>query len=156
MSHRLANFLFAYRNTPHTTTGVTPTSLFLKWLLRTQLSLLSPNLAEIVEKQQRQQKKYHNSPTSKLHKFTNGDKAQVQVFNGKTGKWENGTIEKKMGTVTYLVTVQGKSKKIHIDHVLARHFKNANNKQSDVPDSKTPNTQTHTHRYYTCTKHSVI
>ena len=97
MSHRLVNFLFAYRNTPHITTGVTPTSLFLKCLLRirTQLSLLSPNLAEIVEKQQRQQKKYHDSPRSKLREFTNGDKVQVQVFNGKTGKWENGTIEKK-------------------------------------------------------------
>ena len=66
MSHRLANFLFAYRNTPHTTTGVTPASLFLKRLPQTQLSLLSPNLAETVENQQRQQKKYHDSPNIQI------------------------------------------------------------------------------------------
>ena len=29
-THKLANFLFTYRNTPHTVTGETPTSLFLK------------------------------------------------------------------------------------------------------------------------------
>ena len=40
MFHRLANFLFAYRNTPHTITEVTPASLFLKHLPRTQLPLL--------------------------------------------------------------------------------------------------------------------
>ena len=156
MSHLLANFLFAYRNTPHTTTGVTPASLFLKRLPRTQLSLLSPNLAETVENQQRQQKKYHDSPTSKLREFTNGDKVQVQVFSGKTGKWENGTIEKRLGPVTYLVRVQGKSKKTHVDHILACHFENTSNKQPDIPASETPNTQTYTHRYHTLTKHSVI
>ena len=30
MSHKLANFLFAYRNTPHTVTGETPALMFLK------------------------------------------------------------------------------------------------------------------------------
>ena len=95
-------------------------------------------------------------PTSKLREFTNGDKVQVQIFSGETGKWENGTIEKRLGPVTYLVRVQGKSKKTHVDHILARHFENTSNKQPDVPDSETPNTQTHTHRYHTCTKHSVI
>ena len=44
---------------------------------------------------------YHDS----LCEFTDGDKVQVQVFSGKTGKWENGTIEKRLGPVTYLVRV---------------------------------------------------
>ena len=60
-----------------------------------------------------------------------------------------------MGPVTYLVRAQGKSKKIHVDHILARHFEDINNKQSDGPDPETRNTQTQAHRYHTRTKHSV-
>ena len=60
MSHCLANFLFAYRNTPHTIIEVTLASLFLKRLPWTQLLLLFPNLAETVKNQQIQQKKYPN------------------------------------------------------------------------------------------------
>ena len=59
-SHKLANFLFAYRNTPHTVTGETPATMFLKRTPRTRLSLLYPNIAESVEKHQQNQKKYHD------------------------------------------------------------------------------------------------
>ena len=45
MKHRLANFLFKYRATPHSTTGVTPAELMVKRRLRTKLSLIKPNLA---------------------------------------------------------------------------------------------------------------
>ena len=125
---------------------------------------------ETVENQQRQQKKYHDSPTSKLREFTSGDKVQVQDFSGKKGKWEKGTIEKRIGPVTYLVRIQGKSKKIDVDHILAHQTEGTKNKQPDdnwhslipeasdasVSSSETPVTQTHTYRYPTCTKHSVI
>ena len=78
MSHRLANFLYAYRNTPHTVTGVTPASLFLKRSPRTKLSLLYPNLAENIEHQQRQQKKFHDSPKPTLREFNIGDRVQIK------------------------------------------------------------------------------
>ena len=39
ISHRLANFLLAYRTTPHVTTNVEPCMLFLKRPLRTRLTL---------------------------------------------------------------------------------------------------------------------
>ena len=52
VSHKLVNFLFAYRNTPHTVTGKTPALMFLKQSPRTRLSLLHPNVAEAVESQQ--------------------------------------------------------------------------------------------------------
>ena len=63
VSHKLANFLFAYQNIPHTlhaVTGETPASLFLKQNPRTRLSLLHPNVAKTVEKQQSNQQKYHD------------------------------------------------------------------------------------------------
>ena len=58
-----------YRNTPHTVTGVTPASLFLKRFPRTKLSLIHPSLAETIEHQQRQQKKSHDSPNAKRREF---------------------------------------------------------------------------------------
>ena len=56
MKHRLANFLFRYRTTPHSTTGVIPAELIVRRRLRTRLSLIRPNLAQVVEaKQEKQQ-----------------------------------------------------------------------------------------------------
>lgn len=43
LSHRLANFLLMYRSSVHSTTGVTPSSLFLRRELRTQFDLLRPD-----------------------------------------------------------------------------------------------------------------
>lgn len=46
LEHCAANFLFGYRNTPHTTTGKTPAELFLKRQVRTRLSLLRPEFSQ--------------------------------------------------------------------------------------------------------------
>ena len=118
MARRLANFLYAYRNTPHTVTGVTPASLFLKRSPRTKLSLIHPNLAETIEHQQRQQKKSYDSPNAKKREFNTGDRVQVKEFNSKNVKWNDGIIENRVGSLTYQVNVQGKTKKIHVDHLL--------------------------------------
>ena len=44
LAHQLANWLFRYRNTPHTTTHRTSAELFLNRQPRTRFSLLKPNL----------------------------------------------------------------------------------------------------------------
>ena len=80
-AHKLANFLFAYRNTPHTVTEETPVSLFLKRAPHTRLSLLYPNLAESVEKQQQNQKNYHDSTNQKLREFKPHEAVQVKKFS---------------------------------------------------------------------------
>ena len=36
---------------------------------------------ETVKNQERQQKKYHDSPTYKLRDFTSGDKVKYKIFN---------------------------------------------------------------------------
>ena len=43
---KLQPFLFQYRNTPHATTGVTPSELFLGRHVRTRLSMLRPEVSE--------------------------------------------------------------------------------------------------------------
>ena len=45
---RIARFLFAYRNTPQSTTGVSPAVMMFKRPLRYHLDLLKPNIEETV------------------------------------------------------------------------------------------------------------
>ena len=49
---KLSRFLLCYRNTPNSTTGLTPAELFLKRKVRTRLDLLRPNVAERVSQKQ--------------------------------------------------------------------------------------------------------
>ena len=49
---KLARFLLAYRNTPHSTTGEPPSQLFLGRRLRTRLELLKPDLSIKVNNRQ--------------------------------------------------------------------------------------------------------
>ena len=44
----ISRFLFSYRNTPHTTTGVTPAELLLQRMPRSPLTMLQPSTAERV------------------------------------------------------------------------------------------------------------
>ena len=46
---RIARFLFAYRNTPQSTTGVSPAVMMFKRPLRCHLDLLKPNTEETVQ-----------------------------------------------------------------------------------------------------------
>ena len=52
VQHRVADILFRYKNTPHSTTGKTPAELYLKQEPRVFLSLVKPNLKSRVESSQ--------------------------------------------------------------------------------------------------------
>uniref|UniRef100_A0A1A8QZH2 Gypsy retrotransposon integrase-like protein 1 n=1 Tax=Nothobranchius rachovii TaxID=451742 RepID=A0A1A8QZH2_9TELE len=77
MQHRLANFLFSYRCTPHSVTGCTPAELFLKRQIRTRFSLLKPDLAKVVDGKQQKQKYYHDRPASTLRHLSEGDSVLI-------------------------------------------------------------------------------
>ena len=61
VSHRLANFLFSYRNTVHATTNRAPSELFLSRQLRTRMDLLRPDSSVKVAERQAEQKRHHDS-----------------------------------------------------------------------------------------------
>ena len=60
----LSNYLFLYRSTPHSTTGVTPSSLFLKRKMRTRFNLLRPDREAEVSRKQERQKRDHDRHSS--------------------------------------------------------------------------------------------
>ena len=57
---RLARFLIAYRNTPHSTTGASPSELMFGWRIYTRLDMIKPLLEAHVERSQLRQRKGHD------------------------------------------------------------------------------------------------
>ena len=118
LSHRLANFLFMYRNTPHTVTGRTPAELFLKRQVRTRFSLLKPELARRVEKQQAAQKYHHDRGDSPVRLFMEGEEVRIRNFRDGAEKWIRATVLKRLGPVTYLIQEGQRQRTVHVDHML--------------------------------------
>ena len=65
VQEKLSKFLFKYRITPHSTTGVPPCELLMGQRLWSRLDLLQPSLATNVEYSQAKQKLHHD--TNKPH-----------------------------------------------------------------------------------------
>ena len=118
---RISRFLFKYRTTPHTTTGVSPAELLMGRQLRSHLSLLHPDLTirDRVTNRQQNQKDNHDSHARKRH-FTIGDTVFVRDFpTGK--KWLPGTVTQVRGPLSFLVTLDdGHVMRRHIDHIQQR------------------------------------
>ncbi len=115
LNHRLNSFLLSYRSTPHSTTNVTPCSLFLGRQVRTRLTLLHPGVEERVLGKQADQKSQHDSH-AKLREFFPGQR--VMARNIRAGQaWIPGTVIERTGPLSYVVQVAGKLWKRHIDHL---------------------------------------
>ena len=82
IQERISKFLFNYRITPHTTTGVPPAQLLMGRKLRSRLDLLYPELADKVETQQLKQKHFHDSGRP-VRSFNIGDKVLLRILHKK-------------------------------------------------------------------------
>ena len=106
--HQLRSFLglvnyfrFGYRSTPHSTTGRSPSSLFLGRELRTRLDLLMPNCEEHVLSKQSKQAQQHNQH-AKPRCFEVGQ--QIMAHNyGPGPKWHPAVVKSRLGPVTLFV-----------------------------------------------------
>ena len=67
LQRALCEFLLPYRNTPYATTNESPSMLFMKRPLCTQLNLLRPNTQAMVEDKQAWQKKDHDVHTKQQY-----------------------------------------------------------------------------------------
>ena len=119
LSTRLSQFLLCYRSSPHATTNVTPSELFLRRKIRTRFDLLKPDTQSFVTSKQAQQKMHHDQH-SKSRQFSTGQPVMVKDFRS-SRKWIPGMIVGRSGPLTYLVKLEdGKVIRRHIDHLRAR------------------------------------
>lgn len=129
LSCKLARFLFRYRTTPQTTTGVSPAELLMGRKLRSDLDMLFPGVKSNVAAKQEQQKLYHDAH-AKQRNFSPGDSVYVCNF-GVGERWIPGVIAQKTGPVSYKITLQdGRVIRRHQDHVRIRY--NSENTSNDV------------------------
>jgi len=146
VSHRLANFLLTYRSTPHATTNVAPSTLFLKRDIRTRFNLLQPDQERQVTQKQAEQVTHHDQH-SKERDFNIGQK--VMVKNLRPGpSWIPGIISKKLAPLSFMVQVEsGESWKRHIDHLRDYSYKQLSSppdKESFDTDFSIPSVPTQT------------
>ena len=108
---QLMSFQLSYRTTPHSTTPVTPASLFLKRDLN--LDLLHPAMDQTVAISQAQRKQQHDQHAQPRDLFVG---QRVLVCNFRPGPtWVPGTIIKCNGPLSYQV-------KVSDDRIWNRHM----------------------------------
>ena len=125
MKHRLADFLLRYRTTPHSTTGAAPAELLMTRRLRMRLSLVKPDLAQVVESKQNKQKEYKDLKCHKERLFSENDIVRVRntQANSNTERWILGKVVKVCGPRTYLVRTGHKTRYVHADHLIRAYDK---------------------------------
>ena len=79
METRIARFLFHYRNTPHSTTGVSPAEMLLKRQPRSHLNIMRPYISSTIQFKQLKQKITHDHHV-KNRKFVVDDPVFVRNF----------------------------------------------------------------------------
>ena len=105
VKEKLAKFLIPCRNTPHSTTGVSPAQLFLGRPLRTRLDLVKPNLnSKMVNQQHQQSIKAANEKGRQQCQLEVGDSVMSRDYRGDL-KWRSGLIVSKTGPLMYEVQV---------------------------------------------------
>ena len=96
----LDRFLFNYRMTPHSTTGVAPAELMFGRKLRCRLDLLSPSLSEKVAAKQQDQRKHHASFPRNV-KIQADDKVMIRNYSQRGSRWLPATVNQKTGPLSY-------------------------------------------------------
>jgi len=135
---KLSRFLFKYRITPHSTTGVAPCELLMGRQLRSRLDLLHPDftMSRRVEKTQQNQMKAHDN--QKPHcEFKKGDKVDARDFTSSVQKWVKGVIIDITGPFSHQVKLA--DVKSHVDSIKLRTVDDSNpNPDAQDDDSEGP------------------
>jgi len=113
---RLQRFLFSYRLTPHATTGAAPCELLLGRRPRCLLDQTRPDVHSFVSKAQDNQVEGYNVRV-RARQFMDGEDVWVKSHSKNEKKWSLGTIVRALGPVTYLVALNGKNIKRHVDDI---------------------------------------
>lgn len=118
LQRQVSNFLFKFRNTPQSCTGVSPSSLVFKQIPRTKLSLLNPN------------KNSKSKPSFiKIRSFNVGENVYALIYKNNKHIWMIGKIIKVVSKSTYLVEVDDeiKIRFVHADQLKHRELESKPN-----------------------------
>ena len=117
---KIARFLFAYRNTPQSTTGMSPAELLFGCKLRSPLDLIKPDLHQRVETEQFKQKIAHDKHSFN-QSFHLGDPVFARNFS-RGPQWLPATIVQRSGPLSFKVKVLegGMTWRRHQDHLRQR------------------------------------
>ena len=114
LRHRLDEFLFRYRVTPHGTTGQAPCVLMMNRSLRTRFDLLRPSLRSDVLTKQEQSRKLNY----KMRAFKDGSKVMMKDYSShRQHPWTYAEVVKKTGPVSYNVRSNGTVFRRHADQL---------------------------------------
>lgn len=137
LQQRIQNFLLSYRSTQHATTGSSPAKLFLQRELCTRLSLVRPDLATHVSRQQEKMKMYHDKH-AKFREIAIGDTDLARDHLSEQ-KWQPGTVVQHPSSHSCRVQLDdGRVWRRHVDDVLQ------NNSHSKPVESGVPPLETAT------------
>ena len=119
---KLSHFLFHYRLTPNTTTGIAPAELLLNRRPRSHLDFMAPHsLKDRVQQQQLKQKCQHDQQ-AKPRAYEQGDLVFIQDFRRQASSpWSPGTIVQSCSGQSYKVKLSdGQVVQRHADHICER------------------------------------
>lgn len=117
---KIARFLFHYRISPQSTTGVSPAELLMGRRLRSTLDLLKPDLEKRVANQQDKQKQAHDMGT-KDRQLKEGEEVYAQNF-GPGEKWLPATVVKVHGPRVFEVELR-EDKRLWRRHIENLHHR---------------------------------
>ena len=100
----MSKFLFLYRLTSHSTTGIPPAQLLLGRLPRSKFDLEKPDLSDRVQQKQHVQRKFHDRHT-KERQFVVGDAVFIRDFPSGIP----GMVSAVNGPLSYRVELPGES-----------------------------------------------
>ena len=138
---RLSRFLFSYRITPQSTTGVSPSEMMLGRRIRSPLDNVRPDLSKNVLSKQEKQKSGHDV-RSKPRQFSVGDSVYCKNY-GSGPNWIPGVVTETMGSTMYEVELaDGAKTRRHTEQLRSRLVLQDSDSQStreqdssDVEDS---------------------
>ena len=138
---KIARFLFSYRITPHSTTGLPPSVMLMGRRPRSLLDLTFPDLKQRVRDKQEVQKQCYDK-SAKNRDFNIGD--NVYILNhgrGVTAKWISGTIIKQSGPVSFCIKLSdGRMVKRHQNQIRLKYDYAVEEQleTSEIPDMEIP------------------
>ena len=117
---KLRNYLLGYRSTPSTTTGFTPSELFLGRRIRTRLDLLKPSLKQRMLNYETKMA-YCQNKRQEPRQFQPGEKVLLKNHIHGKPKWTPGIVMEQLSDRTYIIDIGQRRVKRHVDDIVQNH-----------------------------------